>query len=71
MGGLEKTGGDALKVALRLRVGERFHLDAIDLARDGERRRFVERAAEETGLHPDLLRRDVARLLLAVEQAQA
>ena len=72
VGGLEKTlGTDALKVALRLRVGDRFHLDGIDLLRDGERRRFVERAAEETGLHPDLLRRDVARLLLACEQAQA
>ena len=72
VGGLEKTlGTDALKVSLRLRVGDRFHLDALDLARDGERRRFVERAAEETGLHVDLLRRDVARLLLAVEQAQA
>jgi DNA primase len=82
VGGLEKTlGTDALKVVLRLRVGEaspgrslgegRFHLDGIDLARDADRRRFVERAAEETALHPDLLRRDVARLLLAVEQAQA
>ena len=72
VGGLEKTlGTEALKVALRLRVGERFHLDALDLARDAERRRFVERAAEETGLHVDLLRRDLARLLLAVEQAQA
>jgi DNA primase len=71
VGGLEKTlGTDALKVGLRLRVGERFHLDALDLARDGERRRFVERAAEETGLHVDLLRRDLARLLLAVETAQ-
>ena len=70
--GLEKTlGTDALKVALRLRHGERFHLDAIDLCRDSERRKFIERAAEETGLLPDLLKRDVARLLLAVEQAQA
>jgi DNA primase catalytic core len=70
--GLEKTlGTDALKVALRLRAGERFHLDSVDLCRDAERRRFIERAAEETGLLPDLLKRDVARLLLAVEQAQA
>jgi hypothetical protein len=70
--GLEKTlGTDALKVALRLRVGERFHLDQVDLTRDGERRKFIERAAEETGLTNDLLKRDVARLLLAVEQAQA
>ena len=70
IGGLEKTvGADALKVALRLRHGERFHLDSIDLAKDGERRRFIERAAEETGLHADLLKRDVGRLLLACEQA--
>jgi DNA primase catalytic core len=71
VGGLEKTlGTEALKVTLRLRVGERFHLDSLDLARDGERRRFLERAAEETGLHVDLLKRDLGRLLLAVEQAQ-
>jgi hypothetical protein len=70
--GLEKTlGTDALKIALRLRHGERFHLDQVDLCRDMERRRFIERAAEETGLTNDLLKRDVARLLLAVEQAQA
>jgi DNA primase len=69
--GLEKTlGTDALKIALRLRAGERFHLDQVDLCRDAERRRFIERAAEETGLTNDLLKRDVARLLLAVEQAQ-
>jgi DNA primase catalytic core len=69
--GLEKTlGTDALKVALRLRQGERFHLDSVDLCRDAERRKFIERAAEETGLTADLLKRDVARLLLTVEQAQ-
>ena len=69
--GLEKTvGTDALKIALRLRHGERFHLDQVDLCRDMERRRFVERAAEETGLTADLLKRDLGRLLLAVEQAQ-
>ncbi len=70
--GLEKTiGSDALKVTLRLRVGGRFHLDQVDLCRDSERRRFVERATEETGLTADLLKRDMGKLLLAVEQAQA
>jgi DNA primase catalytic core len=72
VGGLEKTvGSDALKITLRLKVGERFHLDSLDLAKDGERRRFIERAAEETGLLADLLKRDVGRLLLAVETTQA
>jgi len=69
--GLEKIiGTDTLKIALRLRCGERFHLDQVDLCRDGERRRFMERAAEETGLTADLLKRDLGKLLLAVEQAQ-
>ena len=69
--GLEKTlGTDALKVVLRLRHGESFHLDQVDLCRDIERRRFIERAAEETGLTADLLKRDLGKLLLAVEQAQ-
>jgi hypothetical protein len=71
IGGLEKTlGTDGLKIALRLRIGDRFHLDCLDLARDADRRRFIERAAEETALHADLLKRDLGRLLLAVEQAQ-
>ena len=62
--GLEKTvGTDALKIALRLRHGERFHLDQVDLCRDMERRRFVERAAEETGLTADLLKRDLGKLV--------
>ena len=66
--GLEKLAGfEVLKLTVRLRVGDRFHLDALDLARDGERRRFTERAAQETALHPDLLKRDLGRLLLAVE----
>jgi DNA primase len=69
--GLERTlGTDALKIALRLRHGEHFHLDQIDITRDSERRRFIERAAEETGLTAELLKRDLGKLLLAVEQAQ-
>ncbi len=69
--GLEKTlGTDALKITLRLRHGEHFHLDQLDLWRDSERRRFTERAAEETGLAADLLKRDLGKVLLAVEQTQ-
>ena len=38
------------------------------MARDGERRRFIERAAEETRLEKDLIKRDLGKLLLALEQ---
>jgi len=69
--GLEKTvASDGLKIGLRVLMNDRFHLDQIDLVRDAERRRFIERAAEETGLTADLLKRDMGRVLLAVEQAQ-
>jgi hypothetical protein len=72
IGGLEKNNSaDVLKVAVRLRVGEEFHLDSFDMARDGERRRFVERASEETRLEKELIKRDLGKLLLLLEQTQA
>ena len=75
--GLEKTlGADHLKIGLRVQMmcpsgWDRFHLDQIDLMRDAERRRFVERGGEEIGLISDLLKRDLGRVLLAVETEQA
>jgi len=74
VGGLEKAASaEVLKVTLRVKcgpaAGAAFHLDQLDLCRDGERRRFAERAAEETGLTPELVRRDLGRVLLAAEQA--
>ena len=71
IGGLDKNNSlEVLKVAVRLRVGEEFHLDSFDMAQDGQRRRFIERAAEETRLEKDLIKRDLGRLLLALETAQ-
>ena len=72
VGGLEKNNSlEAMKVAVRLRCGENFHLDSFDLAQDSQRRRYIERAAEETGLEKELIKRDLGRLLLALEQAQS
>ena len=82
VGGLEKNGSlEVLKITLRVmttaddREGVQanaglFHVDGLDLYRDGERRKFIERAAEETLLEKDLLKRDLGKLLLALEQAQ-
>jgi len=71
VGGLDKNNSlDVLKVSVRIRYAEAFHLDSFDMTRDGERRRFVERAAEETGLEKDLIKRDLGKLLLALEEAQ-
>lgn len=72
VGGLTKNNSlEVLKVAVRLRHGEDFHLDSFDMAKDAERRRFIERAAEETRLEKELIKRDVGRLLLLLEEEQA
>ena len=71
IGGLDKNNSlEVLKVAVRLRHGEEFHLDSFDMAQDSQRRRFIERAAEETRLEKDLVKRDLGKLLLAMETAQ-
>ena len=71
VGGLEKNNSlEVMKVALRLRHGETFHLDSMDLLQDAQRRRFAERAAEETVLEREQVKRDLGQLLLALETAQ-
>ena len=71
VGGLDKNNSlEVMKVALRLRHGETFHLDSFDLLQDSQRRRFIERAAEETAIEKDQVKRDLGRLLLALEREQ-
>ena len=82
VGGMEKNGSlEVLKITLRVMTtaddhegvqanAGLFHVDSLDLYRDGERRKFIDRAAEETLLEKDLLKRDLGKLLLALEQAQ-
>jgi DNA primase len=71
IGGLEKNNGlEVLKITLRVSCEGLMHVDSLDLYRDGERRKFIDRAAEETTLEKDLLKRDLGKLLLILEQAQ-
>lgn len=71
VGGLEKNNSlEVLRITLRLSCQGLMHVDSLDLYRDGERRKFIDRASEETLLEKDLLKRDLGKLLLALEQAQ-
>lgn len=71
IGGLDKNNApDALKITLRLTCDGLMHVDSLDLYRDGERRKFIERAAEETTLEKDLIKRDLGKLLLLGESHQ-
>ncbi len=64
------TGYEALKVSLRLACGGAWHLDTLDLAQAKQRAAFVQAAAEETGIKADVLKRDVGRVLLKLEELQ-
>ena len=67
--GLAKNSGyEALKVSLRVACGNAWHLDTFDLAQAKQRAAFVAAAADETGLRPDALKRDVGRVLLKLEE---
>ncbi|MGH8019713.1 MAG: DNA primase, partial [Opitutaceae bacterium] len=69
--GLAKnTGFESLKVSLRVACGDAWHLDTLDLAQAKQRAAFVAAAADETGLKPDALKRDVGRVLLKLEELQ-
>lgn len=61
---------DTLKIQLRVMLGESFHLDGLDLCSHKQREQFVKVAAAETGLRPDILKRDLGRILLKLEELQ-
>ncbi|HEY4299373.1 MAG TPA: hypothetical protein VGM73_00785 [Candidatus Didemnitutus sp.] len=67
--GLARNSGyESLKVSLRIACGSAWHLDTIDLAQAKQRTAFVSAAAEETGVRPEVLKRDVGRVLLKLEE---
>jgi len=69
--GLAKnTAYDALKISLRLASGAAWHLDTLDLAQAKQRAAFVQAASEETGIKADVLKCDVGRVLLKLEELQ-
>jgi len=64
------TSFEVLKVNLRLWHNERFYLDTLDLYRAKERAHYIKAAATETNLEIELIKRDLGRLLLALENLQ-
>jgi len=69
--GLQKNGSlEVLKVNLRLSHGERFHLDTLDFYRAKDREGFIRTAANETTLEPELIKRDLGKIMFALETLQ-
>ncbi|MFG6443320.1 CHC2 zinc finger domain-containing protein [Roseateles sp. LKC17W] len=69
--GLAKNlGVDVLKVNLMVSHGDSFHVDTLDLYAAKARGHYVNAAAAETSIDERVLKADLGRLLLAMEQLQ-
>ncbi len=61
---------DVLKVNLLASCGDAFHVDTLDLYAAKQRHSFITQAAIELRLKDDVLRADLGRVLLRLEQLQ-
>jgi DNA primase len=58
---------DLMKVNVLVSRQDEFHVDTLDLYADRQRAAFIKRAAEELGLKEDILRKDLGRVFLKLE----
>lgn len=61
---------ESMKVNLMVRRGDAFHVDGLDLLSARARGAFVAEAANELGLPPDAVKRDIGQVLLQLEAVQ-
>ncbi len=61
---------ESLKVNLLVHLGERFHIDTLDLYSAKARAGFVKQAGIELGEAEDVLKHDLGRVLLKLEELQ-
>ena len=62
---------EVMKVNLLVSRQEEFHVNTLDLQTDRQRAAFIKRAAQELNIKEDVVRKDVGRLFLKLEQLQA
>ncbi|MBD5778287.1 toprim domain-containing protein [Pelagicoccus sp. NFK12] len=69
--GLSKNASlEVLKINLRVMHEGLFHVDNLDLYHARQRNAFIVAASEETNLKIELLKRDLGKILLALENLQ-
>ncbi len=61
---------DAMKVNVRISAGERYHIDTLDLYNARHRTAFINTAAEEVACKQEVIKRDIGRVLLKLEELQ-
>jgi DNA primase catalytic core len=71
MRGLDKNlSFNQLKVNVLVSTGERFHVDTFDLYSARHRGMYLKEAATELGLEEEVIKRDLGKVLLRLEELQ-
>ena len=65
-----KSCNDQLKINLMISKGESLHLDKFDLYSSKQRQVFINQASVECGIDPDIIKSDLGKVLLQLEQLQ-
>ena len=69
--GLEQnTGVEQLKVQLMVQRGEAFFIDKLDLYSSKQRQIFINQACVELGVSDEIIKKDLGKVLLSLEQEQ-
>jgi DNA primase len=69
--GFDKNANtDQLKVQLMVQRGEVFFIDKLDLYASKQRQIFINQACVELGVSDEIIKKDLGKLLLALEQEQ-
>ena len=70
--GLDKnTSVDQLKIQLLVRKNDVFHMDKLDLYSSKQRQVFINQACIELGVKDEIIKKDLGKVLLALEEQQA
>ena len=65
---------DSMKINLMAAKGDAFHMDKLDLYMSKQRQLFINQASVELGVEPEVIKRDLGKVLLqleALEQASS
>jgi len=61
---------DSLKINLMAVKGDAFHMDKLDLYVSKQRQVFINQASVELGVEPDVIKKDLGKVLLQLESLQ-
>ncbi|WP_444900383.1 CHC2 zinc finger domain-containing protein [Microbulbifer sp. VAAC004] len=68
--GLDKNPAGELKIQLLAKRNDHFHMDKLDLTSAKQRQVFINQASLELGVKDEVIKKDLGKVLLALEEQQ-